>query len=221
MSRYHLYYTDSGYQLTDPSNRRNPLTIDFNSAALQYRRAQGGKRELLLKAVDVQPGRRVVDCTAGLGVDSWLMAAAGCTVTLLERSPVLALMLDDALQRGRQDPEIAAVAERMTLVATDAAGWLATVPSAIDTVYIDQMFPHQKKSAAVKGGMQVLQRFLGDDGAVLGLLQAALATRCRRVVVKRPLTGGESEGLVPDYQLTAKASRFDIYLAQGLLSPKA
>jgi 16S rRNA (guanine1516-N2)-methyltransferase len=225
MSRYHLFYTDSGYQLTDPSNRRNPLIIDFNSAALQYRRAQGGKRELLLKALDVQPGRRVVDCTAGLGVDSWLMAAAGCTVTLLERSPVLALMLGDALQRGRQDPEIAAVAERMTLVATDAAHWLAnvqtTVPSAIDTVYIDQMFPHQKKSAAVKGGMQVLQRFLGDDGAVLGLLQAALATRCRRVVVKRPLTGGESEGLVPDYQLTAKASRFDIYLAQGLLSAKA
>jgi 16S rRNA (guanine1516-N2)-methyltransferase len=129
---------------------------------------------------------------------------------------VLALMLDDALQRGRQNPEIAAVAQRMTLVSTEAAIWLANVPTAVDTIYIDQMFPHQKKSAAVKGGMQVLQRFLGDDGPVVGLLQAALATRCRRVVVKRPLTGGESEGLVPDYQLTAKASRFDIYLAQGL-----
>jgi|AntAceMinimDraft_1070359.scaffolds.fasta_scaffold52107_2 16S rRNA (guanine1516-N2)-methyltransferase len=216
MSRYHLFHTDSGYQLTDPSNRRHPLTIDFNSAALQYRQARGGKRELLLKAVAVQPDRCVVDCTAGLGVDSWLMAAAGCTVILLERSPVLALMLSDALQRGRQNPEIAAVAERMTLVATDAAHWLANVPAVVDTVYIDQMFPHQKKSAAVKGGMQVLQRFLGEDGSVTDLLQAALATRCRRVVVKRPLVGGESDGLLPDYQLTAKASRFDIYLAQGL-----
>jgi 16S rRNA (guanine1516-N2)-methyltransferase len=221
MSRYHLFNTDSGYQLTDPSNRRHPLTIDFNSSALQYRQARGGKRELLLKAVAVQPDRCVVDCTAGLGVDSWLMAAAGCTVILLERSPVLALMLGDALQRARQIPEIAAVADRMTLVATDAGHWLAnvptTVPATVDTVYIDQMFPHQKKSAAVKGGMQVLQRFLGEDGSVADLLQAALTTRCRRVVVKRPLTGGESEGLVPDYQLTAKASRFDIYLAQGLL----
>jgi 16S rRNA (guanine1516-N2)-methyltransferase len=223
MSRYHLFNTASGYQLTDPSNRRHPLTIDFNSAALQYRQAKGGKRELLLKAVAVQPDRCVIDCTAGLGVDSWLMAAAGCTVILLERSPVLALMLDDALRRSRQNPEIAAVAERMTLVATDAAVWLAnvpkTVPATVDTVYIDQMFPHQKKSAAVKGGMQVLQRFLGADGSVTDLLQAALATHCRRVVVKRPLTGGESEGLVPDYRLTAKASRFDIYLAQGLSLP--
>jgi 16S rRNA (guanine1516-N2)-methyltransferase len=196
MSRYHLFNTASGYQLTDPSNRRHPLTIDFKSAALQYRQAKGGKRELLLKAVAVQPDRCVIDCTAGLGVDSWLMAAAGCTVILLERSPVLALMLDDALRRSRQNPEIAAVAERMTLVATDAAVWLAnvpkTVPATVDTVYI---------------------------GSVTDLLQAALATHCRRVVVKRPLTGGESEGLVPDYRLTAKASRFDIYLAQGLRLP--
>jgi 16S rRNA (guanine1516-N2)-methyltransferase len=207
--------TAAGCQLEEQLSRQKPLLIDFNSGPLQHRRLHGGKKELLLKAVAAKPGRQVIDCTAGLGVDAFLMAANGCTVTLLERSPVLALLLADALRRGRQDPLSAPVVERMTLVQAEASSWLAALCEPTDSIYIDQMFPQAQKSAAVKGGMQLLQKFLGHDGQVSGLLQAALATNSQRVVVKRPLLGGETLGLIPDYQLKARASRFDIYVRGG------
>jgi 16S rRNA (guanine1516-N2)-methyltransferase len=212
MSRFQLIHGPTGYQLQDQASLQKPLLIDFNAGALQYRRNHGGKKELLLKAISAKPGQQVIDCTAGLGVDAFLMAASGCTVTLLERSPVLALLLADGLSRGREGPETQSIVARMALVQTDAIEWLGRLEKPADTIYIDQMFPHRQKSAAVKGGMQLLQKFLGDDGHVADLLAAALATNSRRVVVKRPLVGGDSEGMAPHYQLKAKASRFDIYL---------
>ncbi|MDP4875537.1 MAG: class I SAM-dependent methyltransferase [Pseudomonadales bacterium] len=215
MPRFRLTQTAAGCQLEEQLSRQKPLLIDFNSGPLQHRRLHGGRKELLLKAVAARPGRHVVDCTAGLGVDAFLMAANGCTVTLLERSPVLALLLADALRRGQQDPQIAAVIGRMALVQVEACSWLAALQEPTDSIYIDQMFPQPQKSAAVKGGMQLLQKFLGHDGEVSGLLQAALATNSQRVIVKRPLVGGETPGLVPDYQLKARASRFDIYVRGG------
>ena len=104
MPRFRLTQTAAGCQLEEQLSSQKPLLIDFNSGPLQHRRLHGGRKELLLKAVAARPGRHVVDCTAGLGVDAFLMAANGCTVTLLERSPVLALLLADALRRGQQDP---------------------------------------------------------------------------------------------------------------------
>ena len=194
MSRFQLIHGPTGYQLQDQASLQKPLLIDFNAGALQYRRNHGGKKELLLKAISAKPGQQVIDCTAGLGVDAFLMAASGCTVTLLERSPVLALLLADGLSRGREGPESQSIVARMALVQTDAIEWLGRLKQPADTIYIDQMFPHRQKSAAVKGGMQLLKKFLGDDGHVADLLAAALATNSRRVVVKRPLVGGDSEG---------------------------
>ena len=218
MSRFQLIQSPAGFELHDQASQQKPLLIDFNAGALQYRYSHGGKKELLLKAVSAKPGRQVIDCTAGLGVDAFLLAASGCQVTLLERSPVLALMLADGLARGREVSQTQQVVARMSLVQTEASEWLGRLAEPADTIYIDQMFPHRQKSAAVKGSMQLLQRFLGDDGQVETLLRAALATNSRRVVVKRPLVGGDSEAFRPDFQLRAKASRFDIYVRSSTAS---
>ena len=154
----------------------------------------------------------LIECLGFKGERYSRLAQTRATHTTTER---LALLLADALRRGQQDPQTAAVIGRMALVQAEACSWLAALQEPTDSIYIDQMFPQPQKSAAVKGGMQLLQKFLGHDGEVSGLLQAALATNSQRVIVKRPLVGGETPGLVPDYQLKARASRFDIYVRGG------
>lgn len=211
MSRFHLITRSNGLQLKDAASRQKPLRVDFASPALHHRLRHGGKKELLLKAVGVTPGWRVVDCTAGLGVDAFLLAAAGCHVTLLERSPVLVQLLKDGLARGREDDCCHDIVARMSLVQTDAADWLAEA-SEVDAIYIDQMFPARQKSAAVKGAMQVLQRFVGEQADRDSLLDAALQVGCRRIVVKCPAQGGGSTRHTPAWQLKARSSRFDVYL---------
>ena len=83
MSRFQLIQSPAGFELHDQASKQKPLLIDFNAGALQYRYSHCGKKELLLKAVSAKPGRQVIDCTAGLGVDAFLLAASGCQVTLL------------------------------------------------------------------------------------------------------------------------------------------
>jgi len=67
-----------------------PVYADFVSGRNAYRRRYGGRRELLARAIGVRHGRslNVIDATAGLGRDAFVLASLGCFVTLLERSPV-------------------------------------------------------------------------------------------------------------------------------------
>jgi 16S rRNA (guanine1516-N2)-methyltransferase len=48
----------------------------------------------------------VIDGTAGLGKDAFVLAGLGCKVTLVERHPVVVALLADGLARAWQDPEI-------------------------------------------------------------------------------------------------------------------
>ena len=233
MARFSLIKDALGYGLKDNQSNQKILRIDFTSNALQHRLKHGGKKELLLKAINARPGLVVWDCTAGLGVDSLLMAAQGCFVTMFERSPVIATLLKDALLQAKQaatstslnKASIATtVATHMKLRQQDALlalnnpGRLADTTAVeadhllqADVIYIDPMFPQRKKSARVKAGMQLLQHFLGTDEDAERLLLAAIASGCPRVVVKRPAQNGT---LIrqPDISFAAKSNRFDVFL---------
>ena len=65
--------------------------------------------ELIVKAAKIrgQEKIRVLDATAGLGEDSFLLAGAGFTVDLYERDPVIAALLSDALERALHDDDTA------------------------------------------------------------------------------------------------------------------
>jgi 16S rRNA (guanine1516-N2)-methyltransferase len=213
MSRYHLQKTDSGLRLVDKFSHQHPLLINFSDAEFSYRlRRGGGKKEMLARAVDAKPGLRVVDCTAGLGRDSFLLASLGCEMTLYERSPVLALLLRDAIDRALQNEALFEIANRLHLVHGDALQAFDSGIDKPDVILVDPMFPARKKSAKVKGEMQFLQRFIGKDEDATRLLQSALATGCERLVLKRPLLTNDIAGMKPSFSLKGKSSRFDVFL---------
>jgi 16S rRNA (guanine1516-N2)-methyltransferase len=210
MSRLWLRKSADGYALIDRESRQRPLVIDFASNELRHRVRAGGT-ELLARAVGAKPGLSVFDCTAGLGVDAFILASRGCRVTMVERSTTLFLMLEDALARARGVPEVSNIVERIALIRGDARSCLAGLDIVPDAITIDPMFPERRKSAQVRGELQLLQRLLGKDEEVRSLVAAARATGCRRIVVKRPVSGGSLPGLDPSHVVKAKASRFDVF----------
>lgn len=189
---------------------------DFVEGAARHRREHGGgSGQPVARAIGIKGGNRpsVVDATAGLGRDAFVLATLGCEVTLLERSPVAAALLDDALSRAAADPATAAIAARMRLVHADAADWLAALDPAVrpDVVYLDPMFPDTGKSAAAKKDMQAFQVVIGDDTDAGKLVTAARGAAKKRVVVKRPRLGVLLGNDKPSTQLVGKSTRFDLY----------
>lgn len=171
-------------------------------------------RELLVRAARVRgvDAPTVVDATAGLGEDALLLAAAGFDVTLCERDPVIALLLQDALCRAAQDERLAGFAARMTLVPGDAVDTLAALPMAPDVVFLDPMFPERRRRAATNKKLALFQQLERPCEDEEGLMRAALAARPRKVVVKRPLKGPYLAGVKPSSSLAGKVVRYDVYI---------
>lgn len=170
------------------------------------------QQELLVKAARIKGAEAptAVDCTAGLGEDSLLLAAVGFTVTLFERDRTIAALLADALERAAADPRLAEAVGRMTLVADDSIAGLATLPEPPDVVYLDPMFPARTKSAAVKKKFQLLHHLEQPCEEEEALVAAALATQPRKVVIKRPAKGALLAGMKPSYSVAGKAVRYDV-----------
>lgn len=202
------------------------IGVDFVGGQSGHRRRYGGGRgQPLAKAIGLKGGANpgVVDVTAGLGRDAFVLACLGAQVTLIERSPVLTALLADGMTRAQADKEISTiVTERMALVNADAIDWLENLPDEHrpDVIYMDPMYPHRNKSALVKKEMRYLREIVGDDEDACELLHAALRVAKRRVVVKRPRTAPAIIGKIlnnrsPDSRVESKNTRYDIYITQA------
>lgn len=191
------------------------LIVDFVGGAVGHRfRHGGGRGQTLLKAAGFSHGRipRVIDATAGLGRDAFLMASMGAEVTLLERSPAVHALLRDGLARaGAAGPDFAAIVARMTLIQGDAKVLLPAMTA--DVVVVDPMHPPRKNSALVKKEMRVLRQLVGADSDSFELMQAAFACAGKRVVLKWPLRADPMPGLPkPSHQHTGKTTRYDVFV---------
>lgn len=170
------------------------------------------QQELLVRAARVRGAEAptAVDCTAGLGEDSLLLAAAGFCVTLFERDEAICALLADAIARAAEDPQLAEVVGRMTLVGGDSIEGLAELGFTPDVVYLDPMFPARTKSAAVKKKFQLLHHLEQPCEEEDALVAAALAAGPRKVVIKRPAKGPQLAGMKPSYSIAGKAVRYDV-----------
>lgn len=189
------------------------VAVDFASGLLRFRRLYGGgRKQPLAKAVGLKHNLHptLLDATAGLGRDSFILAALGCTVLMVERSKIIAALLQDGLKRAGNIPEIRPIINRMTIVKGDCLT-LVQVPKQPDVIYLDPMYPHRTKSALVKKEMRLLRAIVGDDIDAPQLLEWALSQGAERVVVKRPKGAPAIEGPSPTFVIKSKNSRFDVY----------
>jgi 16S rRNA (guanine1516-N2)-methyltransferase len=197
------------------ANTRQEFILDFSAGAVGHRlRFGGGRGQALPKAAGFTGGNTpsVVDATAGLGRDAFLLASLGARVTLLERSPEVHALLRNGLARARAaGPRVSAIVARMTLLHGDAKDLLHGLQA--DVVIVDPMHPLRKKTALVKKEMRLLRQLVGSDADALELMQAALASARKRVVLKWPLHASDLAGLSkPSHQIIGRTVRYDVFM---------
>lgn len=220
-----VFHSDGVFLQANEQGKHGRVMVDFCSGSIAHRRLYGGgKGQMIAKAVGLGKHFRpsVLDATAGLGKDAFVLACMGCEVTMMERSPVAFALLADGLRRARdfaeaQDPELLEIIQRMSLRAGDSIHYLQTQPApATEVIYLDPMFPERHKQAAVKKDMQAFHTIIGQDPDAQALLSAALLKAEYRVVVKRPRIAPSIDGVSPSYALQGKSSRYDIYTFKGV-----
>ncbi len=194
--------------------RAKPLWVDFLGAAMERRRGAGRRHHPLARAVGrKRPLPRVLDATAGLGRDSYVLASLGYEVVAVERCPLLHALLENGLARAVGSE----AASRLRLVGGDARDYIAHLPEnqLPDVVYVDPMFPTRTKAALVKKEMQFFQRLLArgseDESDAESLFEVARSKARQRVVVKRPAKAPTLAG-EPAYEVRGGRVRWDVYL---------
>lgn len=209
-----LVRNEKGLALTDG---KLVLQADFTSMLNRIKKANLEK-EMLVKAAGVYKSKerlKVLDATAGLGEDSLLLAAAGCKVDLYEADEVIAALLEDAVLRANDIPELAAAAGRMKLHKGDSIAAMKSEEVKCDkpdVIYLDPMFPERQKSASVKKKFQLIHGLEKPCENEEEMILAAMELRPKRIVVKRPTKGPYLGGRKPDYSYEGKAIRYDIYV---------
>lgn len=202
------------------------LTVDFYEPSLQHRVRRSVASESLVKAmgsrhpgIDAGAVPTVIDATAGLGQDAFILACAGWQVTLIEQSALVHALLEDGLRRARasaeaqQDQHMLSALQRMQLLPAASSHLLLPTLASPAVIYLDPMFPEREKSARVKKNRYLLQQLHGEEAQGENLLRLAL-TLTRKVVVKRPQHAEPLDGLKPSGSIRGKTARFDIYAGQ-------
>lgn len=194
------------------------LFIDFVDGAVGHRLRMGeGKNQALPKAAGFKSGHipQIVDATAGLGRDAFLLASLGAQVTLIERADALHAALADALARAlAAGGRYAEAAARMTLIHGDSISLLPTMTP--ETILVDPMHPPRRGTALVKKDMRILRDIVGADTDQTALMQAALASARKRVVLKWPVYADPMPGIrAPSHQIIGKNTRYDVFMTHG------
>lgn len=224
-SEFVLLFDEHGLALQQ-TGRKVPgeIRVDFTSGGVDHRRKQGGgKGQMIAKACGLKAGvyPKILDMTAGLGKDAFVLASLGCELLLNERSPVVYALLSDGLARGKSfgrfdDPDLAEILDRIQLLGNGDSRLLNLPADSVDVVYLDPMFPSRDKSADVKKEMRAFHSIVGADLDSADLLPQALVLAKYRVVVKRPRKAPFLNEQSPSYQLQGKSSRYDIYTKQKM-----
>ncbi len=204
-------------------NFKSQLSIDFTNGAVAHRlKFGGGRGQALPKAVGMKAGinPKIIDATAGLGRDAFLLASLGAEVVLIERSPHMHQLLADAMEVARlKGGEYAEIIGRMSLLLGDAKDLLPTLKP--ETVLIDPMHPARKNSALVKGEMRMIREIVGVDNDAAELMEVALQHASKRVVLKWPQKADPIVKIrAPSHQINGKTTRYDVFMCAKKLKLK-
>ncbi len=209
-----LVFTDTHLELRSTKPKPpGPIYVDFLSGTLAHRRLYGGgKGQLIARAVGFKnkPNPTVLDISAGLGRDSFVLATVGAEVTMLERNPIIHALLKDGLERANAAEWFRQL--KLTLLKSEASDYLKSLSIKPDVIYFDPMYPDRKQTALAKKEMRMLRKLAGTDEDAATTLAFALHHAKHRVVVKRPRHSKSIEGQKPSLVFNGKSSRFDVYL---------
>lgn len=188
-------------------HEQRKFKIDFLNDHLNYKKIKSGlNKEPLAKALGSgQKGFKLLDLSAGLGVDSIFLQQLGFQVTGLERNPIIYMALKIAAVEFNLVSE-----QKIEFLNIDALSFLKSQVEKYDVGYFDPMFPDKKKSALPKQEMVIFKNLVGSDIDGSEVVKYVVENKIfKRFVVKRPL---QAEAFVkPSGAIEGKIIRYDIY----------
>lgn len=185
-----LLATQDGWKLHTPGGE---MYFHLNMAHLRIKNLRTGQGDHMARAMRLESGMSVLDCTLGLASDAIVasfIVGDGGKVTGVEASPLIALIVRDGLQAfATENVDVESALKRIAVVQSDAWVFLASLPEkSYDIVYFDPMFRHPIQESVALGPM----RFVADSRAVEAeTLAAARRVARKRVVLKENSRSGE------------------------------
>jgi len=191
------------------------LKCSFIEGPILHRLKYGrGRGQNLAKAVGMKfnKNRNIIDATAGLGYDSFILASIGAKVTLIERSQKMYELLQNGIDEGKSfGGEIEKIINRMELVFGDSKDILPKLTP--EVIMIDTMYKDRKKTALVKNNMRLVREIVGPDSDYIELLKVALNCAKNRVVLKQPRYAEPIKEIRKcSHQILGKTIRYDIFM---------
>lgn len=156
-------------------------------AVLRLQQLKRGATEHLLTALDLCPGKRVLDATLGLAADAAISSHAvgeAGTVVGLEASLLLYFAVSYGLKNYvAEDDDLTAALRRIQPVQALAEEYLAQcAPDSFDVVYFDPMFRRPVNGAK---GMEALRPLSCEEALSAATLRLALHAAPRVVIKER------------------------------------
>ena len=191
------------------------LKCSFIEGPILHRLKYGkGRGQNLAKAVGMKfnKNRNIIDATAGLGYDSFILASIGAKVTLIERSQKMYELLQNGIDEGMSfGGEIEKIINRMELVFGDSKDILPKLTP--EVIMIDTMYKDRKKTALVKNNMRLVREIVGPDSDYIELLKVALNCEQNRVVLKQPRYADSIREIRKcSHQILGKTIRYDVFM---------
>lgn len=154
----------------------------------------------------------IIDATAGLGRDSFLLASLGAQVIMMERSSKMHALLDQGMKRAAAEGgQLREIIGRMTLMKGDAKDLIPELSS--EAILIDPMHPPRNKSALVRQDLRQVRDIVGTDDDAADLVRLALMHARNRVVLKWPAKADPIAGIKPcTHQIRGKTTRYDVFM---------
>ena len=191
------------------------LKCSFIEGPILHRLKYGkGRGRNLAKAVGLKANknRTIIDATAGLGYDAFILASLGADVTLIERSEKIHQLLKDGLKEAKEyGGYISTIANRMHLIFGDSKNIIPQLSP--EVILVDTMYEDRKKSALVKNNMRLVREIVGPDLDQIELIKIAIETAQNRVVVKQPRYAETRDEITKySHQILGRTIRYDVYM---------
>ncbi len=208
---YFLAWRDNKLALFDIKSPKKGMSVEFDARSMEQPSWPAPKTGTLAQAIGKKT-KTVVDATAGWGQDSFHIFRMGYQVKSIERSKIIAALLNDGFARLENQSWMQQLnLKSPILIVGNAIEILQHIGNAPDCIYLDPMFPaKRKKSALAKKPLVVLKGIVGEDEDKKDLFACALQVAGKRVVVKSP-NYAEPLGGKPDLSFAGKLVRYDVY----------
>ena len=202
---------DDGLSFVIDSSQKKLIHIDFLRGQTGWRIKRTDHESLLKKALGKNNKElRVFDATAGFLSDSLIFLALGHKVIACEQSMVLFLLLNDAIYRAKEELNFL---ENLELLNGNAIEIYKQTKN-IDVIYLDPMYPENKKNVLRSGNINYIKKILKIekiDNLEDKIFFDFKKNDFKKIILKRPIKSKIIDDNL-NYQIKGKSTRFDIYI---------